>query len=293
MNWLARIHGHRVLGTAVAIWLLVTPDLSAQITLPGTPSTPSNASTARVTPTTSAAGMAVSGEQLVREARDAMARRDFQAAVSKYRLAASMAPTTPEIVPGVARLRLDLQIAGIDSELLSTQPQRSAAATSTPQVNAMPKVAGAVPIASAGTDAASRKRDALRLVALGRVALDRGDAAAALSFARQAQALKVPERDFAAGEPRVWQFVLDAESAARRSGLTLATNGSTPVAGVVPASGDYNKTEAGMIAQMLFQGGDDPNTSAPNSPNNSIADNAAQPGVIRQVQAESLYTGPL
>ena len=42
--------------------------------------------------------------------------------------------------------------------------------------------------------------------------------AIALTIARQAESLKVPEKDFAAGEPRVWQLLLDAESAARRSG---------------------------------------------------------------------------
>ena len=86
----------------------------------------------------------------------------------------------------------------------------------------LPDVAGALPIADAIRAApASRKQEALRLVAIGRAALDRGDVSTALKVARQAEALKVPEKDFAAGEPRVWQLLLDAESAARRSGIAL------------------------------------------------------------------------
>ncbi len=128
----------------------------------------------------------------------------------------------------------------------------------------------ATPInAAKTTELNSRKREALRLIAVGRAALDRGDTATAISLARQAQALNVPESQFTANEPRVWQFVLDAESAARRGGVAL-TGGTSPI----QTAGGQTANESQEIAQMLFNG------------NN-------QAGVVQQVQAEQIAPSPL
>ncbi|QDT12160.1 hypothetical protein [Stieleria marina] len=285
MNRLAPIRRHQVLATraftiAVAIWMLA-PELSAQFTFPAsnappspqTPAAPINGATANGN---AVKGNGAQGGQLVSEARAAMAARDLATASAKYRQAAQLALTLPEIVPDVARLRLDLQIAGVDSASLASQGK--------PAVQPMPSVAGATPMptAAVANDPAARKREALRLIAMGRAALDRGEASTALTLARQAQQLNVPVNDFAPGEPRVWQFVLDAESAARRQGI--ATDPSTPGNSRPANSGAIQQVsniaadnEAGAIAQMLFQDNG----------------NAQPQSNIRQVQAEDVYAAPL
>ena len=105
------------------------------------------------------------------------------------------------------------------------------------------------------------KREALRLIAVGRATLDQGDTAGALRLARQAQAMNVPESAFAAGEPRVWQFVLDAESAARRAGTM---DSQIALAGGQTAPGG---NEADFIKQMLF----DQNAAAAQAGGGAIA----------------------
>ncbi|MGI9470545.1 MAG: hypothetical protein ACR2NZ_03360, partial [Rubripirellula sp.] len=167
------------------------------------------------------------------------------------------------------QLRAHLLGIGIDGALLSMPPQPTR-----PPMKRLPSVANAQPIAGSAAPpatVASRKQEALRLVAIGRAALDRGDVSSAVALARQAEAMKVPEKDFAPGEPRVWQLLLDAESAARRSGIALAS-GTQPVADqrfnpVQPAVATGEPGQPGAVAQMLF---------------NADADSAANP--IQQVQ---------
>ncbi len=285
----------RAIVIASAICMLATPKLSAQFSFPPTnppppargesaATTPAGASmgtnssstkaysvaTANVSPTANASravDSAVNGARLVDQARSAMASGDLGTAAAKYRQAASMAPRHPDLVPDVARLRLDLQIAGVQSSQLTSQQ-------ATASVKPMAPMASAQPITkstTANSDPASRKREALRLIAMGRMALDRGEAKSALQYARQAEQLRVPESDFAAGEPRVWQFVLDAESAARRQGIATTSNRGP----IQQASGVSSQNEAGAIAQMLFQ---------PDNQNKSQ---------IQQVQAEEIYAAPL
>ncbi len=287
MNCFASVHGHRVLGLAAALWLLASIDAHAQFAFPQGQAAGATQPTATAQPVVGKLTSA-QGQRLVAEVRTAMTNRDFKQAVGKYRQLAAAAPELPELVPDVARLRLDLQIAGVDSAMLSGQPAAN--------VTALPPVKNAMPIASAvatappltnttnrtnatnnpiPNTAASRKTQALRLVALGRAALDRGDASTALQIAKQAQALKVPEKDFAAGEPRVWQFVLDAESAARRSGVALAGGQNYSTNPVQQAFATQPADEAGMIAQMLFK------------------NDSGQGSQVKQVQAEEAYTNPL
>ena len=283
MNCFASVHGHRVLGLAAALWLLASIDAYAQFAIPAGQATGATQPTATAQPVTGKLTSA-QGQRLVAEVRTAMTNRDFKQAVGKYRQLAAAAPEVPELVPDVARLRLDLQIAGVDSAMLSGQSAANVTALP-PVMNATPiqsAVATAPPLANTSNNtnaipstAASRKSQALRLVALGRAALDRGDASTALQIAKQAQALKVPEKDFAAGEPRVWQFVLDAESAARRSGVALAGGQNYSTNPVQQAFATQPNDEAGMIAQMLFK------------------NDSGQGSQVKQVQAEEAYTNPL
>ena len=79
------------------------------------------------------------------------------------------------------------------------------------------------------------KAQALQLVAIGRAALDRGDAVTALKLGSTSTSVECSrESDFKPGEPRVWDFVLDAESAARKSG---AVNNQIALAGGQVGSG--------------------------------------------------------
>ena len=72
--------------------------------------------------------------------------------------------------------------------------------------------------------------EALRLLALARSALDRGDAPGALQLAQRARALGVPDDAFAAGEPRPEHMLMEIQSV-----LSRQNAGATPPAGVVQA----------------------------------------------------------
>ncbi|OYP32210.1 general secretion pathway protein GspD [Rhodopirellula sp. MGV] len=175
------------------------------------------------------------GKALVGQARAALDAKQFESAVEFYRSAQAAASVDPKIASDVARLRVDLQIAGIDAALLNLPPRMAAGFQAQPMPTAQQNVA-------------ATKAEALRLVAQGRLALDRGDTAGALGFARQAQQLNIPESAFAPGEPRVWDFVLDAESAAKRTGVM---DSQIALAG---GAGGMDSDEANFIQQMLFSG---------------------------------------
>ena len=289
MNRLANLHVTRVLSLAATLWLLASPDAPAQLSMPEplAGSTPSvGGSTPAVRSTSDPGKLAAvptpsAGRQLIKEARDAMARRDFVAAVNRYRQVSAMSSKVTQLRGDVARLQLDLRVAGIDSELLSMSAARTSSDPQ-PGMQLMPDVAGALPIAASTnpvSDVAGRKREALRLIAIGRAALDRGDAKVALQVARQAEALQVPEKEFGPGEPRVWQFVLDAESAARRAG-----NGPS---GVRQAGGTVAQEDQGMVAQTLFNIPPSAGSAAQGASGNTSGSN------VRQVQAEEIIAEPL
>ncbi|NLF71054.1 MAG: general secretion pathway protein GspD [Candidatus Anammoximicrobium sp.] len=75
------------------------------------------------------------------------------------------------------------------------------------------------------------REEALRLLALSRSALDRGDAAGAKQLAEQARALRVPDEAFGPNEPRPEHLLMEIQSALNRRAPTLAAAPS----GVVPA----------------------------------------------------------
>ncbi len=302
MNRLTFVHRRRLLGIAAAVWLISASNASAQFALPGsTPQATFDAKAAVASTPTLA-----DGQKWIEHARSALNRKDYQSAVTSYRQAAALGPKMPQLASEIAKLRLDLQVAGIDSQLLTFKPlvanqaplgnlsllgdQAMLAAPPTgsgtipsyaanplgqkPGVTPLPRMPVAQPLPSKTSELTSRKREALRLLAVGRAALDRGDTATANQIARQAQALNVPEREFGPDEPRVWQFVLDAEAAAKRSGVMQAS-ASSPIqtAGGKPAS------ESDVIAQMLFNADQNSGTSPA--------------GAIKQVQAEEFDRTPM
>ena len=253
MNRLVPAQSPRLVWIA-ALWLLACVDVSAQFSMPAATSSPNpgghapgfgTASPPQKPPTLA------DGQQLAARVRQAIAGQDYHAAVQAYRAAASVQAALPQpagtqLAGELTNLRTDLERIGIDSALL----------TMTPKVTALPPIGDAIPIDAVSPTGMnlSPKQQALRLVAIGRAALDRGDAATALDAARRAEALRIPESDFAAGEPRVWQLMLDAESASRRSGVAQV-NAEMPIGGnsfsVQPAvaTGSGNP-----IAQMLYNG---------------------------------------
>lgn len=207
--------GYRVVSTAAVLWLASSLDVSAQFAMPMAPPASSAvpASTASVP----------DGQALITQCRAAISRRDFTSAVQLYRQAATAAqsaagPSQPAWVADTGKLRTELLAVGMDAALLSLPPQ----ATPVPQATALQALGeiNAQPLATA-VNAVDRKREALKLIAIGRSSLDRGDVLTAFKLAKQAEALKVPELDFAANEPRVWQLLLDTESAARRAGIDV------------------------------------------------------------------------
>ncbi|MEM9645028.1 MAG: DUF4974 domain-containing protein, partial [Planctomycetota bacterium] len=265
---LRRLVCHRSLPIAAALSVASTLMINghhanAQFALPGELSVaPSPDGAPSTLPTASSPASLENGRTVLSRARQAMRSKDFKSAVTLYRQAGMMTRTVPALGPEVARLASELHAAGIDKALL--MPPKTAGFAS-----AKPMSTAAVP------DVATRKAEALRLLAIGRSALDRGDTATALTLARQAETRNVPESAYQTGEPRVWQFLLDAESAAKRSGV-MQTNAVAPALASTPLE---NSNLPGMpkdVKQAQFQFG---NNGQPGSPS-SVSDF----GQIAQVQ---------
>lgn len=195
-----------------------------------------------------------------------MDAKDYREAVELYRRARVNAQPLPALQPNVQALRQKLTLLGFDKSLLDLPPSAPPAAaaagagaeTASPQPMAIPPGAKSLPTG----DLASRKTKAMSLVASGRAALDRGDIATAKRLATEAEALAIPESAFAVGEPRVWQLSLDADSAARRAGLT-PPKGSTPVepkmiqqVGGVMAAGDQASGGSSVVNSVYNAAGD-------------------------------------
>jgi general secretion pathway protein D len=65
---------------------------------------------------------------------------------------------------------------------------------------------------------ARNKTETLRLLSIGKAALDRGDTATAHRMLQMAESLQVPDTDFGNGEMRPWQLRLQLENRERRAG---------------------------------------------------------------------------
>lgn len=294
MNRLVPAHGPR-LACLAATWLMLTADVSAQIQMPSDSGPPSVKPTAipQATPQPTLA----SAQQLLAGVRMALIKKDYHTAVQSYRRVTAMSGNLPQIADEVGKLRAQLLAIGIDGALLSLPPK--------PPAQPLTEVANARPLGVPllAANMATRKQEALRLVAIGRASLDRGDIPTAVAIARQAEALNVPEKDFAPGEPRVWQLLLDAESAARRSGIRLASGteplvntpevAANPVQAALAMAG---ADETGNVAQAPFNTESTTNGASPNDtgvkPVQAIAPLAGQqpvgPNHAQQNLAEGL-----
>ncbi|TWU54611.1 Bacterial type II and III secretion system protein [Rubripirellula tenax] len=224
-----------------AIGLLASVDASAQFAMP--------APTGGTSPAVDASSMTlVTGQQKIAEVKKAIAGQDYHTAVESYRIVWAMQSKFPQLAGELQSLRTQLESIGIDGALLSMPPK--------PPIALLPDVANAIPMSGFDGSAtlSNPKQEALRLVAIGRAALDRGDVTTAITVARKAEALKVPEKDFAPGEPRVWQLVLDVESAARRNGISQVSGQSTAGAPsyVQPAIASGNTANNNAVSQMLY-----------------------------------------
>ena len=152
-------------------WLVGATTASAQLPMPGLnlPSNDNSGAAAAAVPSyaqaaqsmTTAAAVpnrsTVGGKQLVDQTRMAIAAKQFEAAVNLYRSAAAASKTDPTIASDVAKLRVDLQIAGIDAELLSmpapTALPKATGFNATPLAAVAPSGANSVPGAnSAGSE---------------------------------------------------------------------------------------------------------------------------------------------
>jgi len=219
-------------------------------------------------PAAPAAGHAAkaSVEGLLAKARAAIGRHDYYVAVQAFRQVSALNGKTPQQLAQLGQLRRQLGEIGIDSALLAMPAEPKPA-----PIQRLPEVRDAKPIsASNSPPPRPTKAEALRLVALGRAALDRGEVATALSLARQAEAMKIAESEFQPGEPRVWQLVLDVESAARKRGIALAgATARNPRGAVQPAVATTDSNQPAALQQMLY-----------------TADASAQPraGQVQQVQ---------
>jgi len=203
------------------------PSSSGGVAAPVNASTSASISEARLAAT----------ESLLGRATAAIEAKKYAEAVELYRRARVNAQPLPQIHPRVAALRQSLQQLGIEPALLDLPP------------TAPPTNSTTAPNNANALSADAKKREALRLVALGRSALDRGDINAALQIVSQAEQLAVPESTYAPGEPRVWQLALDVQSAARRSGMMADPSNNSMVrqaSGVVPAGAPSTGTSTVM-----------------------------------------------
>lgn len=204
---------------------------------------------------------AAQAEALLRQSRQALDAKNLTLAVTTFKAAATASSGLPQMRGPLTEVARALVDAGIDPQLLrppapaatpAATPAAGSAAGSTAVVTGFslpPMGGGAEGAAPApGGDVRARKAEADRLVAEGRAALDRGDVATALHAARRADALAIPDELYSPGEPRVWQLLLDAESAANRRGVAVA-GGVALAGGVAPASGVMQA--GGMAAAQL------------------------------------------
>jgi general secretion pathway protein D len=228
---------------------------------------PTTTTPAAVVPTDARAAATA---DLLRRAQAAIDAKDFREAVELYRRAKVNAQPLPTLQPNVQALRQKLTLLGFDAALLDLPPSAPPAAAAaslgtdaaSPQPIAIPLGATSLPSA----DITTRKADVLRILSSGRAALERGDIATAQRLASEAEALAVPENAFTAGEPRVWQLTLDADSAARRAGVTKSAGQATnaqpnmvqQASGVMPA-GNTTSQDGGVVNSVYNAAADKTN----------------------------------
>lgn len=215
-------------------WLVATglaavvalPATHAMAQAPGSPTTAPQvgAPNANVTPS----GQPDAGrvESLLQEARQAIDAKNTPLAVAKFREAATASAGMAHMAPALQEAARALVGGGVDASELALAPP---------------------------ADPQARKAFADRLMARGRLALDRGDIATGVQLARAAEAAKVPEDLYAKGESRPWQLLLDAESAARQrasQNMVTQASGQLQQGAVAQASGNAAGEMPGQVQQV-------------------------------------------
>ena len=251
--------------------------------------TPTPATVLPSTTTSSQDARSVATGELLRRAQVALDAKDYREAVELYRRAKVNAQPLPAMQPSVLALRQKLSSIGIEGALLdlppSAPPAASTAGTSPPltsQPIAIP--AGATPMPA--NDLAARKAEALRMIAMGRASLDRGDITTAQRIAADAEKLAVPESAFAASEPRVWQLTLDVDTAMRRAGNKPQT--MVQQAGAVMPAGDM-ASQGGAVINSLYQTSTDNTKVQPAQAIGPVAANSGE--TLYREGLETLSTG--
>ena len=247
----SRLAVSKLLASVLSRWLVVPlscvatlPSANAQFQYPS--SGPANAQPAysqsaqpqqnAPAPTAVSASMPANG--LLQQIDSAVSSRDFGNAVRTYRAASGMLASgqisQPEWAAAELRKRYDQLVAiGVEPQFLRMPTAQSPQAPST---------------------LAQRQQEARRLTALGRASLDRGDIQGAFALASQAKNIGLAQNEFAPGDARPWQLLLDAQSAARRSGINL--DASNPVANpIAQVSGVMPIGQAGYASQSGYQSG--------------------------------------
>ena len=222
--------------------------------------TPALAPTPATSTTSTQDARTAATTDLLRRAQVALDAKDYREAVELYRRAKVNAQPLPALQPNVIALRQKLSQLGFDAAILDLPPSAPpatatvAAGTRTvaPQLLGIP--VGATPMPAPANATASRKVEAMRLIAIGRVALDRGDVATAQRIASEAEQLAVPESEFIAGEPRVWQLTLDVDTAIRRAGIDPPS--AVKRAGAVMAAGDMASQSSSVVNSLYSKESD-------------------------------------
>ena len=109
------------------------------------------------------------------------------------------------------------------------------------------------------------KKDALRVMAMAKSALDKGDLASANALAEQAHLMNVPESAFAPGELRPWQLQLEIQKQmARREGVAQAS-------GVAQAAGPTGEQPKYPVVQGVYDPANDPSRNVAAGNNGPLA----------------------
>jgi general secretion pathway protein D len=119
----------------------------------------------------------------------------------------------------VTRPLVSLSIASLLSTVVAVP--NASAQFALPPIDSPAKADATSKESPASLPLAVRRTETLRLVAAGRAALDKGDVKNAYLLAHQSQAFGLKEHEFQPGDARPWQLLLDAQAAARRTGLDL------------------------------------------------------------------------
>ena len=116
-------------------------------------------------------------------------------------------------------------------------------------------------------ETARNKTETLRLLSIGKAALDRGDISTAGRMLQMAESLDVPDADFQNGEIRPWQLRLQLENRERRTGSGNPVRQAGYPSG--PEAGGY------PVSQGNFSTGSDRSQNVPAAANQEIS-NAEQ-----------------